>query len=125
MPRKISAAELLEILQRGGTITRDQEPTVILECFSRLMNQMRELVNNHQKMMEQRNETMQGVLQKLTVALTNFDGGTVDIEPLRLLVSQMKSAMECKKTEYQFHVERNSRGFITGMVAKPINSIVN
>ena len=125
MPRKLSASELLEIVQQGGKVSREQGSSVASEGFTQLMDQMKSLVNSHQQAAEQQRQLMTQVMTRLTEALKDFKGGEVDLKPLESLVAKLTETQHVEKPTYQFHVERNSRGFMTGMTAKPSTPTIN
>lgn len=121
MPRKeLSPSELLEIVQQGGKVSREHEPSVVPEGFTQLMDQLKEVISSHRKSIQQQNELSIQAVKQLTEALNNFHGDKVDLKPIESLVKQLMSLNSVEKPEYHFGVERNGRGMLTGITAKII-----
>jgi ATP-dependent Clp protease ATP-binding subunit ClpA len=121
----VSQSRSFEIIQQGGKVSRESESSAIPEGFTQLMDQMKELVNTHQQNIEQQRVLLMKVMERLSEALENFKGGTVDLKPLEALVEKLTTMQHVERPTYEFHVERNSRGFMTGMTAKPSSPTIN
>jgi len=112
--RKVSAAELLRVVQDGGEVHQQEQPD-----FDDVLSKLQELVASHQTSVKQQQNQMQGVVTRLANALEDFKGDGIDLSPIETLVKELIATQKpVAKPNYKFHVERNSRGFITGMTAK-------
>jgi len=115
--RKVSTAELLEIVQTGGTVSRQKEG------YEQLVEQIRCLLTAQADISAQHHDCLISAVKGLTNALAEFKGGDIDTKPLEALVAKASAPHE--RTAYSFTVERNSRGLLTGMTATPAARTLN
>tara|TARA_R110000787_G_C13443394_1_gene446750 strand:- start:27663 stop:28037 length:375 start_codon:yes stop_codon:yes gene_type:complete len=123
--RKLSAAELLKLMSSGATIEKEDVEPMVVEGLATLIEQMREIAETQQQMNQAQCDVMATAVTNLTKALVNFKGGTVDLKPLEKLIEQLKTPPVVEKPNYRFNVQRNTRGFITGMTVAPDTPTLN
>ena len=124
MVRSISAAELLEIMGDGGTVERDNAPEMA-DVFKDVLSQLQSLIDTQRSQVEEQQALNRDALLQVASALSNFKGGTVDVRPLERLLAKMTTVQDTPRPSYTFDVERNSRGLLTGMTAKPATPVLN
>lgn len=121
-PKKKSAAELLEIIKEGGSVLSKENRS---EEVLNVVEELRKLITIQQSQMAEQQATMNKLIADLTQAIKNFKGGEVDLKPLETLIDKLVAVSVIEKPAYRFDVERNSRGFITTMTAKPSTPTIN
>ena len=124
MVRSISAAELLEIMGDGGTVERDNAPE-LADVFKDVLSQLQSLIDTQRNQVEEQQALNREALFQVANALNNFKGGTVDVRPLERLLAKMTAVQDAPRPSYVFDVERNSRGLLMGITAKPATPVLN
>ena len=124
MVRSISAAELLEIMGDGGTVERDNAPE-LADVFKDVLSQLQSLIDTQRNQVEEQQALNREALLQVASALNNFKGGAANMAPLERLLAKMTAVQNTPRPSYVFDVERNSRGLLTGMTAKPATPVLN
>jgi len=125
VPRKLSIKELTKLLDGGASIEAPDDQPLMIEGLEDVLNQLRAITEAQQQSVQDQSVAIATALNQLTEALANFKGGTVDMRPLEKLVTAMKTPPPVERPNYQFNVQRNTRGFITGMTVAPQDPTIN
>jgi len=120
--RKVSQHELLKLVQSGAELSTEDDAPRVIEGFTDLVTQTKSLVSAHKASAEKQNEVLAVVMDRLSTALEQFRGGDVDLKPLEGLLAEIKAIKQVERPVYQFNVQRNHRGLLTGMTASPVKS---
>ena len=117
--RKVNPEELIRMLSEGAEVSRDDDKPKVIEGFDELINQFGIMAAAQEEAAVSQRQLLAAVMERLSEALEQFKGGTVDLKPLESLVRQIEASHQIERPRYDFQVQRNSRGLLTGMTASP------
>lgn len=123
--RKVNPQELLALINQGAEVSREDDEPRVIAGFAELVKQMEALVDAQRQTAQSQAALLTAVMARLSVALEDFRGGTVDLEPLEGLVRQINASHHVERPSYEFEVKRNQRGLLTGMTATPEKHSIN
>ena len=123
--RKVNPQELLALINQGAEVSREDDEPRVIDGFAELVKQMEALVDAQRQTAQSQAALLTAVMARLSVALEDFRGGTVDLEPLEGLVRQINASHHVERPSYEFEVKRNQRGLLTGMTATPEKHSIN
>ena len=121
--RKITASELLDLVNNGARISKESEdeegekPTVI-EGFSELIAKIDELADSYKKMLGAQREEMALLVSK--VVELRSAGADINVTALQSALDKiaMNTQQEPRHT-WTMNVERDGNGFISSVRANP------
>jgi len=123
--RKVNPEELIRMLSEGAEVSHEDDKPKVIEGFDGLVNHLEAMVKAQKESADSQRELLTAVMGRLSEALEQFKGGTVDLKPLESLVRQIESSHQVERPRYDFQVQRNSRGLLTGMTANPAKPTIN
>jgi hypothetical protein len=123
--RRLSPQDLLALVSQGAEVSKKDDKPKVIEGFDALVSQMEAMVKAQKESADSQRELLTAVMGRLSEALEQFKGGTVDLKPLESLVKQIESSHQTERLRYDFQVKRNQRGLLTGMTAIPEKHTIN
>lgn len=131
MARKITPAELMELVNGGATIEREDPKPIEVTGLDRIVAQISALAEQHrahvETLVERHRAEIAAQQQILTDAVEKIAGAAtgVDFTPVKAVLSRIenntKQVPPIARPAYEFKVERNARGLISSISAKPEN----
>ena len=126
--RKISQAELLELVGEGATIHRQDRPATI-ERFDDLIVALEKIAAGNETLAKAdlaRSQaqlevlaTIQGLVRRATNA-TKVHAAPTDLGPLKEVLLQIHEANDRELVAYKFDIQRGEGGYMAGVTATPI-----
>lgn len=114
----------LDELEEGDEIEFDSHVTVI-QGFSDLVSKLDTLIQGHEERIRAdlaRNQTQLEILATLQATIRNQvakGNPKVDLEPLKTVLTEMQEQRNLPRPAWDFDIQRDNRGFMTKVTAKP------
>jgi len=114
----------LDDLEEGDEIEFDPQITVI-QGFSDLISKLDTIIQGHEERIKAdlaRNQTQLEILATLQATIRNQiakGSPKVDLEPLKTVLSEMQEQRNLPRPAWDFDIQRDNRGFMTKVTAKP------
>lgn len=121
MPKTITGAELAKLKEMGATITRERREMAV-PALEALGAEFKAMMADKETRAEARHQRLVAAVEGLTRAVTAKSVPVQDLRPVleQILELQRMAMIPPARPEYAFEIQRNSRGYMSRVVAKPV-----
>lgn len=114
----------IDDLEDGDEVEFDPQVTII-RGFEDLLSKLDTMIHNHEERIRAdlaRNQTQLEILATLQATIraqVNQGKPQVNLEPIKTVLSEMQEQQNRPRPTWEFEIDRDNRGFMTKIKAKP------